>query len=395
MELLNNKLSLLKDKIDHNNPITVMIIGLGSVGCYLLDYIVSLADPQLRVIVVGRNAEKMQMDVNIIRTASTIRKQCRSEIKVVGNCDLNDVNSIATVLETEKPDFIVNSSRVYSGLKYGSISWNNLRAYGIWTPLSIRYAKNIMEAYDKVGCKAISINTSYSDAVIPWLKSAGKAYFDFGSGNLNHLIPRMKFYIAEKYGINNFNEIDVTLAVSHFHDVVISKEGHSEGQDILLDIKFQGKSIDFNKEALLKACSIAMPVDQKRNMMNASSNFNIIDSIITAIRGKQQIKIHTPGVDGEIGGYPIIIDGMTATAKFDESIWNMDEMRKANRESIYCDGIENVTNASLVYTDELLEKVKKAFNVNLPKYIHFNDIDKTAEFIIKNIIEPFSPLKRS
>ena len=131
MELLNNKLSLLKNKIDHNNPITVMIIGLGSVGCYLLDYIVSLADPQLRVIVVGRNAEKMQMDVNIIRTASTIRKQCRSEIKVVGNCDLNDVNSIATVLETEKPDFIVNSSRVYSGLKYGSISWNNLRAYGV------------------------------------------------------------------------------------------------------------------------------------------------------------------------------------------------------------------------------------------------------------------------
>lgn len=395
MELLNNKLSLLKKKIDNNNPITVMIIGLGSVGCYLLDYLVSLADPQLRIVVVGRNAEKMQMDVNIIRTASTIRRQCRSEIKVVGNCDLNDVNSIAAVLESENPDFIVNSSRVYSGLKYGSISWNNLRAYGIWSPLSIRYAKNIMEAYDKVGCKAISINTSYSDAVIPWLKSAGKAYFDFGSGNLNHLIPRMKFYISEKFGVNNLNDIDITLAVSHFHDVVISKEGHAEGHDILLDIKLQDKSIDFNKEELLKACSIAMPVDQKRNMMNASSNFNIIDSIITAIRNKQQIKIHTPGVDGEIGGYPIIIDGTTAKAKFDDSVWNMEQMRKANRESIYCDGIENVTNASLVYTDELLEKVKKSFNVDLPKYIHFNDIDTTAEFIIKNIIEPFSPLKRN
>ena len=37
-----------------------------------------------------------------------------------------------------------------------------------------------MEAYDKANCEAISINTSYSDAVIPWLKSAGKAYFDFG-----------------------------------------------------------------------------------------------------------------------------------------------------------------------------------------------------------------------
>lgn len=393
MELLNNKLALLKQKVEGNQPITIMIIGLGSVGCYLLDYLVSLADPQLRIVVAGRNQEKMQMDVNIIRTASTIRRQCRSEIKVVGNCDLNNVDSIAAVLEAEKPDFIVNSSRVYSGLKYGSISWSNLRAYGIWTPLSIRYAKNIMQAYAQAGCQAISINTSYSDAVIPWLKSAGRAYFDFGSGNLNHLIPRMKFYISEKYGINNFNDIDVTLAVSHFHDVVISKEGHSEGQNILLDIKYCGKTLNFNKEELLKACSISMPVDQKRNMMNASSNFNIIDSVLSALREKKQVKVHTPGVDGEIGGYPVIIDGVTATAKFDESIWTIDQMREANRKSIYCDGIENVTDATLIYTDELTAKVKTAFNVNLPKSVKFDYIDTTAEFIIKNIIELFASSK--
>lgn len=30
------------------------------------------------------------------------------------------------------------------------------------------------------------------------------------------------------------------------------KEGHAEGQDILLDIKFQGKDMDFNKEELLE-----------------------------------------------------------------------------------------------------------------------------------------------
>lgn len=387
MELLNTKLALLKQKIENDKPITIMIIGLGSVGCYLLDYLVSLGDPQLRLVVVGRNREKMQMDVNIIRTASTIRRQCRSEIKVVGGCDLNDVNSIATVLAEECPDFIVNSSRVYSGLKYGSISWSNLRSYGIWTPLSIRYAKNIMDAYAMANCKAISINTSYSDAVIPWLKSAGKAYFDFGSGNLNHLIPRMKFYVAEKFGIDNLNDIDVTLAVSHFHDVVISKEGHAEGQDILLDIKYKGERLDFDKVELLKACSISMPVDQKRNMMNASSNFNIIDSILTALREKKVMKIHTPGVDGEIGGYPVIIDGAHATACFDESCWSMDEMRAANRKSIYCDGVENVADATLTYTDELVSKVKAAFGCDLPKAVHFNDIDSMADYIIQNIIE--------
>jgi hypothetical protein len=68
-------------------------------------------------------------------------------------------------------------------------------------------------------------------------------------------------------------------------------------------------------------------------------------------------------------------------------------MRAANRKSIYCDGIENVENGTLVYTDELVAKVKKAFNVDLPKHVAFEDIEKTADFIIKNIIEPFAPKK--
>ena len=156
----------------------------------------------------------------------------------------------------------------------------------------------------------------------------------------------------------------------------------------MLDIKFQGKDMDFNKEELLKSCSIAMPVDQKRNMMNASSNFDIIFSVLTALREEKQVKIHTPGVNGEIGGYPIIIDGVTATAKFDESVWTIDQMRKANRESIYCDGVENITDATLVYTDELVAKVKKSFNVDLPKSVKFVDIENVADLIINQIIKP-------
>ena len=291
MKTLNEKLNLLKKKIDNNEIITIAIFGLGSVGCYLLDYLVSLADPQLRIVVVGRNAEKMQQDVNIIRTAATIRRQMRSKIIVEGGCDFKDVASIVKALQKIQPDFIVNSSRLFAGLKYGSISWSNLRAYGIWTPMSVLLGKNIMEAYEKAGCNAISINTSYSDAVIPWLKSAGMAYFDFGSGNLNHLIPRMKFFIADKFGIDNLNDIDITLVASHFHDVVISKEGHTEGVKLLLSIKYQGEELNVNHEDVYKACGIPMPTDQKRNMMNASSNFDIIYSILTAIRTKTASQI--------------------------------------------------------------------------------------------------------
>lgn len=390
MLTLNEKLQHLQNKLlNTDDKIRIIIFGLGSVGLYLLDYLVSTGNPRMEIIVVGRNHDKMLSDVNIVKTAATIRRQLRAQIHIEGNCNLEVVDNIAGVLNKWKPDFIVNSSRVYPGLKYGSISWSHLRAYGIWTPLSVKFAKNIMLAYEKATSHAISINTSYSDAVIPWLKSAGMSYFDFGSGNLNHLIPRMKFYISKEFGIDNLNDIDITLAASHFHDVVISKEGHPEGRNILLDIKHNGDTIEFDTEELLSACKITMPVDQKRNMMNASSNFDIINSILSAIKEKKKIKIHTPGVKGEIGGYPFIID-CTGKAKgyIDESVFSLDEMREANRKSIYLDGIENVENGVLTYTDELRNKVKTEFGVSLQKDIILSDSNNVAHFLIEKIISP-------
>ena len=388
MKTLNEKLNLLKKKLDGGEKITIAIFGLGSVGCYLLDYLVSLADPQLKLVVVGRNAEKMQQDVNIIRTAATIRRQMRSEIVVEGGCDFKDVASIEASLRKIQPDFIVNSSRLYAGLKYGTISWSNLRAYGIWSPMSVLLGKNIMEAYGNADCNAISINTSYSDAVIPWLKSAGMPYFDFGSGNLNHLIPRMKFFVAEKFGIENLNDIDITLVASHFHDVVISKEGHTEGVKLLLSIKYQGKELDINHDDVYKACGIPMPTDQKRNMMNASSNFDIINSILLAIRNNIKIKIHTPGVDGHIGGYPFVIDATGSEVKgYFCKDYPLERMEQINRASIYLDGIENVINGAIVYTDEIICNVKNKFNVNIPKIVNIKGAESVANLLIDGLIE--------
>ena len=71
----------------------------------------------------------------------------------------------------------------------------------------------------------------------------------------------------------------------------------------------------------------------------------------------------------------------------------MNEMCTANRKSIFCDGIENVADVCLVYTNELVAKVKNVFNMDLPKTVKFENIDETAEFIIKNIIEQFAPNK--
>ena len=58
-----------------------------------------------------------------------------------------------------------------------------------------------------------------------------------------------------------------------------------------------------------------------------------------------------------------------------------------NRESIYLDGIENIENGVLTYTNELIAKVKSAFGVDLVKNVLFSQINEVAEFIVKEIIE--------
>lgn len=383
---LDNKLKNVKAAYNSGH-LKIMILGLGSVGNYLLDYLISMKDPNIEIIVVGRTLSKLIENVNIIKVAAAIRRQNVTSITIESDCDFNKAEDVERIITKHEPNFIVNSSRVYSGLKYGSISWQNFRAYGIWTPLSMKYVKNIMGAVDTSGVMPIVINTSYSDAVIPWLKSAGKAYPDFGSGNLNHLIPRIKFAVAELYNIADYYNIDVTLAVSHFHDVVISKEGHTEGLDVLLEVKYNSQVLKIDKSKVFAMCNISMPTDARRNMMNASSNFDIINSILTAINTKATVKIHSPGVMGEIGGYPFVIDGNNLTGSFDESAFTLQDMRQANRESIAFDGVENIENGCLTYTDKLLEKIFSTFGVRVPKTIHFDEIDDTADFLIKNIIE--------
>ena len=99
MKTLDEKLQLLQTKIlKTDEKIRLMIIGLGSVGLYLLDYLVSAADPRMEIIVVGRNYEKMLSDVNIVKTAATIRRQMKATIHIEGNCNLDDVENIAAVL---------------------------------------------------------------------------------------------------------------------------------------------------------------------------------------------------------------------------------------------------------------------------------------------------------
>jgi len=386
------KLMQLKDRLEKGQPARILITGLGSVGSYLLDYLLNMNDSKVEIMVAGRNQEHLEKSVNIAKTAACIRGSLASKISLK-LIDLGRSEQISDLLQCTKPDFLVNSSRAYSGLKYGSISWEKIRAYGIWAPLSVRYIKNIMRACGEVDVVPIIINTSYSDATNRWVGTAGLPTPDFGSGNLNHLVPRIKFAVSKILGLQDLNRIDVTLATSHFHDVLISKEGRTEGVDPLARIEVDGQALDLDWARVYSMCAIPMPSDYTRNMMNASSNFEVFTKTLEAVRSGLRLKFHSPGAAGLLGGYPIKVDFSPSSApgarvSIYEEHFSLGEMEENNRRSLYLDGIQEVEAGELVYTDEILTKVKNVFGCNLPKRIPLSDSESVAELLIREIIEP-------
>ena len=81
---MNTTTKLIKLK-ENKMDVKIMIMGLGSVGQYLLDYLCSAGDERIEIIVAGRNKDKMQQDVNIVRVAAAIRGKLRTKIKIVEN----------------------------------------------------------------------------------------------------------------------------------------------------------------------------------------------------------------------------------------------------------------------------------------------------------------------
>jgi len=132
-----------------------------------------------------------------------------------------------------------------------------------------------------------------------------------------------------------------------------------------------------------------MPVDAKRNMMNASSNYEIIANILEALGERTVRRLHVPGALGMVGGYPMLVDGSgeEPALRVDTGCFPLQDMLDVNARSIYLDGIAGVADGRLAYTDELIEKTERAFGYRLPKHVHLQESDEVVQALITQVIE--------
>lgn len=412
----------------NNRKPRILIFGMGSVATYLLDYLASSNFAE--VTIATRNVDKAIGIANCIKMAALIRTGSLLEVKII-TTDLEKPEEVDKALEFVKPDIVVNTSRFLSHVKYGSISWNCCRAYGYWIPMSMYFTKKIGEAIMRTGTNAIFINTSYPDATNAWLvKGLGFNRPILGAGNVNHIMARYKnAFIAlwnKEHEVERLNieDINVLLEAGHFHDVLIGKEGTDVdvqypqmiiAKHILVKVDLKNpcddrlqKKIDSfvntRHTDILALCNIQFPTDATRNMMVASSVFEIIETICSALDypDPTTIDIKTfnpicefidiPGAFGNVGGNPIafILNDNAKAYINKSSIFGVQDSyaQKVKLNSLYQDGLDvSVLDKGYIkfVNEEKLDKLEKLLDFQFPEQLHYSEVEDFAQTLIQYV----------
>ena len=356
----------------------IMIVGYGSTGKYVLDMVTKMeAFKNCCFIVVSRTPKTEAVKrINITRISSGIFEYYPYVEYLEG--DVNDIEGMSNLLAKESPGIIAYTGRYMKGFKYGEFSYPNGIGYGVWTPMAVVLVEKLMRAVKLSGINSRVINTSFGDAVSPALASIGLAPYT-SAGNLNHLVPRMKMAYADMTG-ENTKDISVTFVGAHYVNTYISKEGDPKGSPYLLKISGK-KDILVPDEEIFKRCVLPTISGPERNWMIASDVVVLMQLMLD--RSGAKLRTHAPGPFGMVGGYPLVF--CNGNMSLDETVFSADEMERANRGSLACDGVENIDSGGITFTDEVIARMKSVFGLDYPKTLTIEDCETFAAKIAQKL----------
>lgn len=353
-----------------------MLAGYGSAGKYVLDMLLrqpDLADCEYFVISrTPKDQAEKRLNLSLVSAGifGCFPKAGYAE------CDLNDVERTSERIASIGPDVIVYTGRYMKGLKYGEFSYPNGIGYGVWAPMSAVLIWKLMQAVKASGVKARVINTSYGDAVSPLLAARGLAPYT-SAGNLNHLIPRIARAYEQLTG-EQAGSADVTFVGSHYANTYISKEGSPRGSPYLMKIA-GGQPV--SDQAIFEKCAIPTASGPDRNIMIASDAVMLVRLLLDHSGCTR--KIHAPGPFGRIGGYPLLF--RNGEMQIDESCFSLSEMTAVNEGSLRCDGIEQIDENGLHFTNEVIQQMQTVFHLTYPKTLALEDCEKFAQKISEKL----------
>jgi len=339
-----------------DGPPRVFIIGIGRLGIQVLNGLVSLA-PDIEIIAAGPRRSALQTRVNVVTLAAMhVRARLPSVTPLA--LDLLEVEQAAEILAAQHPDIVVHCATLHpyaATAQLPPVMRDRLMTAGLgpWLPGHLALTERLMKALELADVSPVVINCAYPDAVNAALATVGP-FPILGAGNLANNEPALRRAIGDLTA-TEVSDVSIEMIMHHYVSHRIHRCGDAGGAPFFLSytinnhIGDQVAPIDSIFGQL--ASRYRRDVGGENRLIPAASTVALVASLLSdATR-----RLHAPGVNGHIGGYPIRVSCHELAVVLPEGVTTK-AAEAINVTAQRFDGIDAITSAGeVIFTPEATE----------------------------------------
>jgi hypothetical protein len=240
--------------------------------------------------------------------------------------------------------------------------------FGGYVSLHLAVMRRFQDRLAEADLNAVWMGASYPDVINPVLHRTGFGPL-CGIGNVQEPIPKVVDGLSRRLGIPP-GEIAVKLVAQHaFEYHAFSPTGAADPPPYLLHAAARGDDVtELAREVLL--APFPFTFDLFFNRVTASAAVQAF----RAFASPGPSSLHLPGVNGLIGGYPVIVENGAARLDLHPD-WTEAEAIDTNLRSLAFEGIESIdARGEIAFT----EAAQAAFAALLGKRVERVTIDTAA-----------------
>jgi len=347
---------------------TIMIIGLGDLGGYVLEFLARIPNiPKIVTADINEDWGNRKTNSALVGASQFGLYPNIEFLKL----DAFDVDQTARALQDLQPELIYNSMTLQSWWVITQLPPEAYKAidearYAPWYPMHFVPAYKLMQAVKKSGIKTHVVNAAFPDLVNPALDKIGLAPA-VGIGNIDNVIPSLRLVASRMFNVP-LRSVAVYMVAPHFVSYYLSRYGNTGGAPYYLKVMVDDKDLTpkLNKEEFL---ANLIPLAKRPGSIQAHPVVaSSVCKIILGILFDTKEIGHAPGPNGLPGGYPIRLSSQGVDVFLPEGLTLEEAVDINNRAQVF-EGVKSIEkDGTVVLTEKSASIFKKLLDFDCEAY---------------------------
>ena len=309
---------------------TLLVLSVGELGSSVLEAAARSGDFG-RIIIAGRSGARARERANGAMIGAALEghyPRIEAEELDVGAPDF------VPRLRALQPDIVLTTASLMPWWRIDRSDAVRL-PFGGYVSLHLAVITAFRDRLAEAGLSGVWVNASYPDVLNPVLHRTGFGPL-CGIGNVQEPVPKLRIALGRQLGLPPA-EVSVRLVAQHaFEYYAFSDTAPARVPPYLLHAEAGGRDVTDAARAALLA-PFPFRYDLFFNRVTASAAIEAFRGLLSS----DPVAAHLPGVNGLIGGYPVILRDRTATLDLHPS-WTEAQAVAVNEEAMRWEGIEDI-----------------------------------------------------